>query len=155
MLYLGKWTRDRLSEPHSEARMRKGIFNTVAAAAAKSLQSCLTLCNPKDGTVTKRLSQCRSSFFKHCIYFVLGYSWLTNNVVTVSGEQQGDSAINIHVSILPQTPLPSRLPHSIEQSSMCLYSRSLLIVHLKYNNVYLSIPNSLTIPSPDPSPQKP
>jgi len=26
---------------------------------------------------------------------------------------------SIHVSILPQTPLPSRLPHNIEQSSMC------------------------------------
>ena len=25
----------------------------------------------------------------------------------------------MHVSILPQTPLPSRLPHNIEQSSMC------------------------------------
>jgi len=28
--------------------------------------------------------------------------------VIVSGEQQKDSAIHIHVSILPQTPLPSR-----------------------------------------------
>ena len=50
--------------------------------------------------------------------FVLGYSQLTNNVVIVLGEQQRDSAVHIHVSILPQTPLPSRLPHSIEQSSM-------------------------------------
>ena len=37
-----------------------------------------------------------------------------NNVVIVSGRQQRDSAIHIHVSILPQTPFPSRLPHSIE-----------------------------------------
>ena len=37
----------------------------------------------------------------------------------VSGEQQRDSAIHIHVPILPQTPLPSRLPHNIEQSSLC------------------------------------
>ena len=41
-----------------------------------------------------------------------------NNVV-VSGRQQRDSAIHIHVSILPQTPFPSRLPHNIEQSSLC------------------------------------
>ena len=27
--------------------------------------------------------------------------------------------MHIHVSILPQTPLPSRLPHNIEQSSLC------------------------------------
>ena len=37
----------------------------------------------------------------------------------VSGEQHKDSAIHIHVSILPQTPLPPRLPHDIEKSSQC------------------------------------
>ena len=42
-----------------------------------------------------------------------------NNVVIVSGEQRRDSAIHIHVSVLPQTPLPSRLPHNTEQSSLC------------------------------------
>ena len=42
-----------------------------------------------------------------------------DNIVIVSGAQQSDSAIHIHVSILPQTPLPSRLPHNIEQSSLC------------------------------------
>ena len=36
----------------------------------------------------------------------------------VSGELQRDSVIHKHVSVLPQTPLPSRLPHNIEQSSM-------------------------------------
>ena len=29
------------------------------------------------------------------------------------------AAIHVLVSIIPQTPLPSRLPHSIEQSSLC------------------------------------
>ena len=38
--------------------------------------------------------------------FILQYSWLTNNVI-VSGEQWRGSAIQTHVSILPQTPLPS------------------------------------------------
>ena len=41
-----------------------------------------------------------------------------NIAVRVSGEQQRDSAIYIHVSILPQIPLPSRLPHNTEQSSL-------------------------------------
>ena len=41
-----------------------------------------------------------------------------NCVVIVSGGQQRDSAIHSHVSILPQTPRPSRLPHNIEQSSL-------------------------------------
>ena len=36
-----------------------------------------------------------------------------------SGAQQSDSAICIHVSILPQTPLPPRLPCNIEHSSLC------------------------------------
>ena len=42
-----------------------------------------------------------------------------NNVVRVSGEQRRDSATHIHVSILSQIPLPSRLPHNTEQNSMC------------------------------------
>ena len=37
-----------------------------------------------------------------------------HNVVIVSGGQQRDSSIYVHVSILPQTPLPSRVPHNIE-----------------------------------------
>ena len=32
----------------------------------------------------------------------------------------------IHVSILPQTPLPCRLPHSIEQSSLCYIYNSMM-----------------------------
>ena len=42
-----------------------------------------------------------------------------NNAVIVSGGQRRDSAIPTHVSILPQTPLPSRLPHDTEQTSLC------------------------------------
>ena len=67
-----------------------------------------------------KIPQWLSSYFLffQTFYFVLDYSRLTNNIVIVSGEQWRDSAIHIHVSILPQTPLPSRLPH-IEQSSLC------------------------------------
>ena len=42
-----------------------------------------------------------------------------NNAVTVSGEQRRDSATHMRVSVLPHTPLPARLPHCLEQSSMC------------------------------------
>jgi len=67
----------------------------------------------------------------------------------VSGGQQRDSAIHIHGSILPQTPLPSRLPHDIEQSSLCsavgLWCLSILNT---VASVYLSIPHTLTISSP-------
>ena len=41
-----------------------------------------------------------------------------NNVVTVSGGQQRDSAIQTHELILPQAPLPFRLPQNIKQSSL-------------------------------------
>ena len=68
----------------------------------------------------------------------------------VSGGLQRDSAIYIHVSILPQTCLPSRLPHNIEQSSLCC--RTLLVIHFKYTSVYMLVPNSLTIPNCYPSP---
>ena len=45
--------------------------------------------------------------------------WPINKIVIFSSEQQRDSAIHIHVSVLPQTPFISRLPHNIEQSSLC------------------------------------
>ena len=44
---------------------------------------------------------------------------MIDNVEIVSGGQQRDSAIHIHVSTLSQTSLPSRLPHNIEQNSLC------------------------------------
>ena len=42
-----------------------------------------------------------------------------NSVVTVSGAQKSNSTIHIHVSILPETPLPSRPTYNVEQSSVC------------------------------------
>ena len=66
------------------------------------------------------------------LYFVLGYKQLTNNVVIFSGEQQRDTAIHVHVSLLSQTPLLSSRPHNIEQSSLCYtgnYTGSLLVIH--------------------------
>ena len=47
-------------------------------------------------------------------YFLTGVQTINN--VIVLGEQQRDSAIHIHGSILPQTPLPSRLPHNNKRS---------------------------------------
>ena len=43
---------------------------------------------------------------------------MINNAVIISNEQQRDSAIHRYLSILPKTPLPSRLPYNIEQSSL-------------------------------------
>ena len=44
---------------------------------------------------------------------------LINNVVLVSGVQQSDSVIHIHVSILFQVLFPLRLLQNIELSSLC------------------------------------
>ena len=53
---------------------------------------------------------------------------LINNIVLVSGVQQSDSVIHIHVSILVQVLFPFRLLQNIEQSSLLLYRRSLLVI---------------------------
>ena len=45
--------------------------------------------------------------------------WFHSQLTIVSGAQQSDSAMHIHVSIVPQTPFSSRLPHDIEWSSLC------------------------------------
>ena len=65
--------------------------------------------------------------------------WTINNVVMVSGGQQRDSAINIYVSILRQTPFPPRPLQNIEYSSMCYIVGPLLLIHFKYRSMYLSI----------------
>ena len=71
-----------------------------------------------------------------------------NNVMTVSGGQQRDSAILIHVSIFSQTPLPSRLPHNTEQSSLTYRVDPCWLSIFKYSSVHTTIPYSLPIPSP-------
>ena len=66
-----------------------------------------------------------SFIYLFCFYFLLfSFSayigiYSINNVVIVSGGQQRDSAMHMHVSVLPQTPLASGLLHNIEQCSFC------------------------------------
>ena len=55
--------------------------------------------------------------FSNFKLFIL-YWGIADYVVAVLGEQQRDSTRHIYVSILSQTPLPSRLAHNIVQSSM-------------------------------------
>ena len=57
-----------------------------------------------------------SSFFNFLFYIGIQ---LIDNIVLVSGVQQSDSVIRIHVSILFQILFPFRLLQSIEQSSLC------------------------------------
>ena len=88
------------------------------------------------------------------IYFVLGYSWLTNNIVIVSGEQWRNSHTNTGTSSPPKSPPIQAITWHWAEFHV-LYGSCLLVIHFKYSWMYVSIPNSLPIPSPQPCPQKP
>ena len=54
--------------------------------------------------------------------FSLHWSIPISNIVIASGRQQRDSAMYIHISVLPQITSnipPLRFPHNIEQGSLC------------------------------------
>ena len=68
-----------------------------------------------------------------------------NSVLISSGGQQRESDRRTHVSILPKTPLPSRLPHNIEQSSLCYAVGPCWLSIL--NIVQPKLPNSAFPPS--------
>ena len=79
---------------------------------------------------------------------------LINNAVTVSGGQQRHSAMRAQVACVHSPPhAPSSQPATWYWAEFhVLYGRSLLVIHFKYNSVYMSIQNCLTIPSAYPSP---
>ena len=71
-----------------------------------------------------------------------------NSVVIVSGEQQRDTAISTRIHSPPNSPpIQAATEHWAEFRLLC--SRSLLFNPFKYNSVYISIPNSLILPSPN------
>ena len=81
----------------------------------KEKKSCSTDCGDDYTALWMHWKLCLFLTF----YFILEYiRWTINNVVRGSGAQQRNPAIHIHVSVLPQTSLPSRLPYNIEQSSL-------------------------------------
>ena len=55
-------------------------------------------------------------FFEKTFYFVLRYSQLT---MSLPANSEGTRPYVYILSILLQTPLPSRLPYNIEQSPLC------------------------------------
>ena len=75
---------------------------TAAAAAAKSLQSCLMLCDPTDGSPPG--SSVPGVLQARTLEWVATTKELIDNVVIVSGEQQRDSAMHILTSISPNSP---------------------------------------------------
>ena len=91
-------------------------------------------------------------FFKGNMYFFNFYFILEiNNVVLVSGVQQSDSVIHIHVSILFQILFPFRLLQNIEQSSLCytvghcwLYVLNIDVCTCQSQTPSLSLPPTLS-----------
>ena len=59
----------------------------------------------------------------------------SNNVVTVSDGQQTRSAIHLHLSILPQTPLPSRLLNTSNSKQANSKYKEVRINHLVMNHI--------------------
>ena len=68
---------------------------------AKSVSMTLGKVPSALGCISLGVTWMGKHFFFLTFKFVLGYSRLTNNVMIISGEQRRDSAIHIHVSILP------------------------------------------------------
>ena len=109
---------------YDEARESQGGLPRGRWHLSSVLDTWVGLRRRKRQNKTKQNTPLRASspltlfFFKN--FFILYWDIIvTINNVIVSGEQQRDSAIHMHVSTLPQTPLPSRLPHDIGQSSLC------------------------------------
>ena len=99
-------------------------------------QSYLTLCDPTD---------CSTQAFPvlHNLLALAQTPTISSSISPFSSCPQSfpatrkDTAMRSPFS--PKLPSSSRPPYNIEQSSLCyIYSRSLLVKHVKYRSVYLS-----------------
>ena len=78
--------------------------------------SCF-FCDPRDiGSLISAFSKSSLNIWKLLVHELLKSS--LENIVIVSGGPQRYSITHIHVSILPQIPLLSRLPCNTERSSL-------------------------------------
>ena len=96
------------------------------------------------GNLCTFLSVC--FFLWACLFFhiFIGVQ-LIYNVVLVSGEQQSESVIHMHISTLFQIIFPYR---SLQRIAFPVpYSRFLLVIYFIYTSVYMSVPISQFIPS--------
>ena len=103
-----------------------------------------SVCHPGDGVLLLRclvssslkgmvkalpcghLLNCSLDIFSFKLYIILEYIWI-NNVVIVSVGQQRDSAIHMHVSVLPKPH-----PHPGCRMTLSRVSRAILLVLVGY-----------------------
>ena len=92
-------------------------------------------------------------FFSLLKRLILYWHIVNNSVLIVSGEQRRDSAIHIHVCILPQTPSHPGCHITLSRVPCAIYTVTpgwLSVLNIE--KVDTSIPNSLTVASACPSP---
>ena len=89
---------------------------------------------------------------KKTFHFISEYSWLT----TLWWFQVNTKGTQTYIYMYPFSPKLLSLPAATQPWAEfhVLYSRFLLVIHFEYSRVYMSIPNSLTIPFPQASPQQ-
>ena len=134
------------------------------AAAAKSLQSCPTLCNPIDGSPpgspipgilqARPLEWVAISFSNAWKWKVKvkSLSWVLLFAIPWTVAYQGPPSTGFpRQEYWSGVPLPSPIIGYWIQFPM-LYSRALLFICFIYSSLYLLIPNSLFIPVPLPFP---
>ena len=114
-----------------------------------SLAGFLMHCN-RPVWMSKLLFQGFFVFLCLTFYFILEWGWLT-----MLWQFQVDSkGIQPYIYMYPfSLKLPSHPGcHKHWAEFPMLYSRTLLVIHFKYSSVYMSIPDSLTNPSPTSPP---
>ena len=150
--YPGEGNGNPLQDSCLEKSMDRGAWRVTVHGVTKTEQLNNSKALTYTPSFTKQATLLYYFFFFFNFLFYIGIQPI-NNIVIVSGEHQRDSAICIHVSILPPTPLLSRLPHNIEQSSLCYTVGPCWLSIL--NIAVWTRPNSLTVSSSLPSPQQP
>ena len=142
---LGEENGHPLQDSCLENSMDRGAWWVIVHGVTKTEQ----LNNNKALIYTPSLTKQETLLYFFLFNFVFYIGIQPINIVIVSGEHERDSAICIHVSTLPPTPLLSRLPHNIEHSSLCYTVGPCWLSIL--NIAVWMCPNSLTISSSLPS----
>jgi len=129
------------------------MFNYAAAAAAKSLQSCLTLCNPGDssppgssvpGILQARILEWVAISFSNAWKWKVKVKSLSHARLLVTpwtAAYQAPPSVGFsRQEYWSGVPLPSP-----GEGLPVLRCRTLLVIHFIYNSTYMSIPSSLII----------
>ena len=94
------------------------VAGSPAPATISMLCRRVIMNSTREETFSGSMCLPNTTLLKDLCILYFEYSRWANSGVIVSGEQWRDSAIHSHVSVLLQTPLPSRPPQNMGQSSL-------------------------------------